>query len=353
MDDEGRVSQQLDADLMLGKTEAPLISVVIAIYNVEKYLGDCLNSVVGQTYKNLDIILVDDGSTDSSGSLCDSTSLQDNRVRVLHKKNGGLSDARNAGVSMANGRYTVFIDGDDFVSTRYIEKLAEPLILDGCDLSACGADEVSGPSKFNFSAGSKANYRVFTTDEALAEVLLGRSFTVSACGKLTETRIWEEHPFPIGKVYEDFSVVPGVFHDCRKLAKVDAAMYGQRIRKGSITRSKTIRPSQYADYYDSLLRNEGLFGTYELPGVRDAFMVREQIECARIVRLYSSVEPSDEKSKEVYESALMRLRVNKKTSLWRSVATKDRVSIRLTRRSPRVSRLIFSLFQMAKAWRGV
>ena len=97
-----------------------LVSIIVPVYNVEKYIEKCLNSLFGQTYRELDIILVDDGSTDKSGELCDRLAKMDKRVRVIHKKNGGLSDARNRGIDAAKGRYITFIDSDDYVSGNYI-----------------------------------------------------------------------------------------------------------------------------------------------------------------------------------------------------------------------------------------
>ncbi|MBQ8680482.1 MAG: glycosyltransferase family 2 protein, partial [Treponema sp.] len=101
----------------------PLISVIVPVYNVEKYLPQCLDSIKNQTYKNLEIILIDDGSTDSSGVICDKVALIDKRIRVFHKENGGLSDARNYGIDKAKGSWLTFIDSDDYISSNYIEYL--------------------------------------------------------------------------------------------------------------------------------------------------------------------------------------------------------------------------------------
>ena len=114
-----------------------LISVIIPIYNVEQYLKECLESVINQTYRNLEIILVDDGSKDKSGKICDEYKNKDERIKVVHKENGGLSDARNAGMKIATGKYIQFIDSDDFIDKDMIETLYNLIIENEADISMC------------------------------------------------------------------------------------------------------------------------------------------------------------------------------------------------------------------------
>ena len=114
-----------------------LISIVVPIYNVEKYLEKCINSIIIQTYKNIEIILVNDGSTDSSGKICDIYLKIDKRIKVVHKKNGGLSDARNVGIENAKGKYIAFIDSDDFLDSDFIEILYNLIIEYNADVSCC------------------------------------------------------------------------------------------------------------------------------------------------------------------------------------------------------------------------
>ena len=108
------------------------ISIVVPVYNVEQYLEKCVNSIINQTYKNLEIILVDDGATDSSGNMCDELAKSDNRIKVYHKENGGLSDARNYGVERATGEYIGFVDSDDYIDSEMYEKLYEAIKKRGC-----------------------------------------------------------------------------------------------------------------------------------------------------------------------------------------------------------------------------
>ena len=115
-----------------------MISVIIPVYNIEKYLKCCVDSVIGQSYKDIEIILVDDGSTDNSGRICDEYAVQDTRVRVVHRENGGLSAARNTGIECATGEYLFFLDGDDAICAKTLELLLHTLEKDDCDLVFCG-----------------------------------------------------------------------------------------------------------------------------------------------------------------------------------------------------------------------
>ena len=120
-----------------------LISVIIPVYNIEQYLPRCLDSVIAQTYNNLEIILVDDGSTDSSGEICDKYSLLDNRIKVIHKSNGGVSSARNEGLEVAKGDYIGFVDGDDIIEKDMYQILLDNAIKYHCEMSCCQIDTIS------------------------------------------------------------------------------------------------------------------------------------------------------------------------------------------------------------------
>ena len=127
---------------MNGRTE-PLISVIVPIYNVEQYLENCINSILNQTYRNLEVILVDDGSPDNCGGICDLYSDKDPRIKVIHKQNGGLSDARNKGLDAATGEYLAFVDSDDTILPEMIDKLYQRIVIDQSDLAFCGYQQVN------------------------------------------------------------------------------------------------------------------------------------------------------------------------------------------------------------------
>ena len=221
---------------MVIKIMVDLISVIIPVYNVEPYLKKCLDSVVTQTYKEIEIILVDDGSTDGSGLICDEYAAQDKRIKVIRKQNGGLSDARNVGLDQCNGRYVTFIDSDDYVASDYIERLYRILVEYNADIAVCDYFEfyddepVQTPEK-----GEKII--VFDKLQAL-EQLYGKYSTqmTVACSKLYKTELFKDLRFPVGKVHEDMFMAHRVLYKSNGVVLTTRKLYFYRKRKGSITR---------------------------------------------------------------------------------------------------------------------
>ena len=179
------------------------ISVIVPVYNVEAYLGRCVDSILGQTYQNLEVILVDDGSRDGSGALCDAFAKQDSRVRVIHKPNGGLSSARNAGIAAAQGEYMAFVDSDDWIELDAYEGMLQRMHHYHAKLVCAGRYDVDG------GTGEKKLGLCPEKEECIpAEELVGRIFLwdgcdSSACDKLYHRSLLEEIRFPEGKVCED------------------------------------------------------------------------------------------------------------------------------------------------------
>ncbi len=178
-----------------------MISIIIPVYNTEKYLTKCIDSILGQSFGDFELILVDDGSTDSSGAMCDSYALEDTRVKVLHKENEGPSVARNYGVSKAEGECVTFIDSDDFVGTDYLEILHSSMETYSADISAIlmtEIDEGQAPT-------SSGNGEVLLLNgyEALLDVLYQKNLDTTPCGMLIKKQIVLDNPFPPGKYHED------------------------------------------------------------------------------------------------------------------------------------------------------
>ena len=179
-----------------------LISVIIPVYNVEKYLNRCIDSVLEQEYNNLEIILVNDGSNDTSGYICDMYKEIDSRIKVVHKKNGGLSSARNAGLDIAKGDYITFLDSDDWVNNKYIFDLYYLLKTYNADISIGNYEEIFNDNQ-EFSNDDK-EIHLFDRKEALHA--LTHEFykqMVISCGKLFNAKLFESLRFPLGKIHED------------------------------------------------------------------------------------------------------------------------------------------------------
>lgn len=220
------------------------VSVVIPVYNVEKYLDACVRSVLGQTYADFELILVDDGSTDGSPALCDGYAAADSRVRVIHQKNGGLSAARNAGIRQAKGQYITFVDSDDFVSPVYIERLYRTIVEADADL--CMGDirrvsEKATPEAEEPGAFADKPPVVFDNEEVIREVygtaFHGADFVSYA--KLYRTDLFRENAieFPVGKLHEDTFTTYKLMYFSKKILYLDEVLYFYRMREGSITNS--------------------------------------------------------------------------------------------------------------------
>lgn len=178
--------------------ESPMVSIIIPIYNVEKYLRECVDSVTGQTYRNLQIILVDDGSTDSCGQICDAYSSKDARIVVVHKDNGGLSDARNAGLSLAGGEFILYLDSDDYLDLNAVEILIASQKNTGADI-VLGNFYYTYPDYEETAAAWQRADMTLDNKKAMEALVDGRIETF-AWGKLIRREIALTHLFPKGKV---------------------------------------------------------------------------------------------------------------------------------------------------------
>lgn len=209
------------------------ISVIVPVYNVEKYLNRCVDSILMQTYRNMEIILVDDGATDSSGVICDEYAQKDSRIRVIHKENGGLSDARNAGIEAAKGQYFCFIDSDDYIDPEMLEVLYHLITDNEADISVCGIRDCFDSGKCFQSSENKQF--VILGKEALRYILEGKYLYGSICNKLICRELCQDHRFVKGKTYEDAFFIPELFLRAKKVAATTKSYYNYWHRSDSIT----------------------------------------------------------------------------------------------------------------------
>ena len=218
--------------------EKPLISIIVPIYNVEKYLEKCVLSIIDQTYTNLEIILINDGSTDNSSKLCKELALLDQRIIVIHKMNGGLSDARNVGINRATGLYISFVDSDDYISTDMIETLLTSIIENKCEISTCRYQTYTEDSPIHPRSTQSNNFLVLNNTQALEDMLYLRNLTNSAWGKLYKTELFRSIRYPAGHTYEDLATTYKLFSKAENIVLNSFEGYYYLKRSGSITNSK-------------------------------------------------------------------------------------------------------------------
>lgn len=220
--------------------EKHLISIIIPVYKVELYLRQCVDSVINQTYKNLEIILVDDGSPDSCPFICDEYARLDKRVKVVHKKNGGISDARNRGIKHATGEYIIFVDADDWLAKDACRVLNEILLHQSVDI--VGFDHAETKEDESFS-DYKCNRQltVISAADMYKKYMRGELWQHSACSKIYKKELFEHIKFPLGMLGEDYATTYLLLSVSNRVAHVNMGLYFYRIRPESIMRQNSVK----------------------------------------------------------------------------------------------------------------
>ena len=216
-----------------------LISVIVPVYKVEPYLEACLDSILRQTWRDLDIILVDDGSPDACGEICDRYAAKDARIRVFHTENGGISAARNVGIRAAmetDSAYLVFIDSDDWLEDDMIERLVSAALAKGADVVVCG-EYLEYPDR---TRQLRYGDRIYTGPDAVKALVLNKMRS-RVMNKIWRKECFETIRFPEGRVYEDIAVVYRIFYGCSAVATIRDILYHYREREGSTVHTGSIR----------------------------------------------------------------------------------------------------------------
>lgn len=219
-------------------TNKPLISIIVPIFKVEEYINRCVDSMLNQTYTNLEIILVDDGSPDNCGSICEKYKEKDSRVATIHKENGGLSDARNVAIDIAKGEYITFIDGDDWVSNYYVENLYNAINKDNAEMAISCFEEVFDARGASIPSNQLKNYELLNSVECLKRLLYQQGIETCAWGKLYKKELFNELRYPVGKLYEDTFVTYKAIEKCLKIAYIKNVDYYYFQRATSIQNKK-------------------------------------------------------------------------------------------------------------------
>lgn len=212
---------------------ASRISVIVPIYKVESYLNRCVESIVNQTYQNLEIILVDDGSPDNCPQMCDDWAKKDSRIKVIHKINGGLSDARNAGMKIAEGKYISFIDSDDFVALDFFETLLAVMEDENSDIAECSVVKFYEDDRFEEYLDD-LTITSFETEAGLSGLIAENPFHQHVWNKLYKTELVKDIPYAVGKLNEDEFWTYQVFGKAKKVSKINKTMYYYFQRSSSI-----------------------------------------------------------------------------------------------------------------------
>ena len=215
----------------------PKISIIVPVYNVEQYLAECIESIKDQSLTDIEIILVDDGSPDNSGAICDDYARKDDRIRVIHKKNGGLSSARNAGLEVAIGEYIGFVDSDDWVDGEMYEVLYKNAVENQAEIAACNIAKMGLDGQFeNFDIGNKDI--LFTRAEGMEELIRNQKLTFSSCNKIYKRKLFMECRYNESIILEDMNISYRLLNQANAIFYTARPMYFYRYNDSSILREK-------------------------------------------------------------------------------------------------------------------
>lgn len=288
--------------------QSVLISIIVPIYNTSQYLERCVRSICNQTYKNLEIILVDDGSTDGSGAQCDRLAELDKRITVYHKANGGLSDARNYGIDRAHGEYIGFVDSDDYIEPTMYEVLLQKCIEHRVKMACCGRfDEyVEHDRKENFVFSADI---CWSAEQAIENLLLWKGVDSAAWDKLYDKTLWENMRYPYGEISEDVPITGKLIEKAGAIVHVGVPLYHYCHRDNSITMS------EYSEKTNQVVEHAQKLGKWiekSFPNLREAYEYFYLAELVAVIAIYqTSCRETRKKYREAYKSNLELLTKNR------------------------------------------
>ena len=312
-----------------------LVSIIIPIYKVEKDLKRCIESVLNQTYQNIEIILVDDGSPDNCPKICEDYKIKDSRIKVIHKKNGGLSDARNAGIEIAQGEYITFIDSDDYVTEDYVEYLYKLIVKYKADISICSHDAVYINDIKRFR--TDCNEAIMNSEIALKKMLYHQNYDVSAWAKMYKLDLFNEIRYPVGRLFEDAATTYKLIDKSKKIAYGSESKYKYIIRPNSIVTSKfndskldlIISTNEMCDFIEKRYYNlqqasirrrvyANLSTLRLMNNIGEEYKAKKE-EIIKTIKKYSSVVLKDKKAPKRDKIAILAISINSTMfdTLWR------------------------------------
>lgn len=217
--------------------EDDLISIIVPIYNVEKYIKKCIGSLIDQTYKKIEILLIDDGSPDKCGIICDEFAEKDDRIKVIHQTNGGLSDARNTGLNESKGKYIVFVDSDDYVEKKYVELLYKTIIKNNVQISQCGINKFFNDTNAKERIGYEQNLSI-NSKQMMLDLYDGKWENIVVWNKMYSKKLFENIRFPKGKIHEDEFTTYKLLFLSNEIAIISDCLYNYRQTNESIMGKK-------------------------------------------------------------------------------------------------------------------
>ncbi|MBQ9768212.1 MAG: glycosyltransferase [Lachnospiraceae bacterium] len=317
-------------------TGCELISIVVPVYNVEAYVDICVCTLVAQSYRNIEILLVDDGSTDSSGSLCKRWAEKDSRVIYIHKENGGAASARNAALDVCRGQLITFVDSDDYIDENYIEVLYRAMKAEDADISICGwkNETSSGIGASDTSRGTVC----YDKTEALKKLFYQEDYDTAMWAKLYRAELFEAIRFPVGNIYEDIAIIYKVFELAEKVVYSEYAGYHYLLRDtGTTLKTFSKKKMDLIDVADEMEE----YVLKHCPGVSDAMK-------SKYVRanfhIYLQIPRTDEFKEE-------RARIEKNIDKYRKSVLKDARTRKGTKAALLLSGISYGMFYGLKKWK--
>ena len=238
--------------------EHPTISIIVPVYRVEAYLRRCLDSLLVQTYPNLQIILVDDGSPDRCGTICDEYAAKDSRIAVIHQKNQGISAARNAALDRAEGQWIGFVDSDDWIEPDMYEKLLQAVLTHDADIAVCGATIHIADREIPYGCTPET---VWDRETTIHQHIRNRDLHNEVWSKLWRRELFDELRFPVGVLFEDLALMWKLFHRAERVAVIPNALYHYRKNNSSITMTHSLEKS-FCTMQLLRERNRGILAHY-------------------------------------------------------------------------------------------
>lgn len=313
------------------------VSVIVPVYNVEQYIRNCINSILRQTYVDFELILIDDGSTDQSGKICDE--YTDRRVKVIHKKNEGAGEARNRGMDIAVGEYITFVDSDDYIAPCYLEKLLTIAEKNECDIVQCGF-VFGNERKYDFGREKKKEAEVLFYDNH--SVFDDRKIKIIMCAKLFRRSLFQELRYPKVSVHDDEFMTYKLLYQAEKVARIDVPYYYYYNSANSIMRTKKRR------YEDNFVRAyDERIDFFKGRGEEELMLISYREKCIRIMLFYFQC--SADKENENNKKELIKLfREDYKIARRRKMNFRDGFSLAVFYRLPEAVAKCICIFRKIK-----